>query len=48
MDVSLHPSERVDDLLTHDLKIIQSHEVFSFSMDAVLLAQFVSLPISKR
>jgi len=47
MDVFLHPSERIDDLLTHELKIIQSHEVFSFSMDAVLLAQFVSLPIQK-
>lgn len=47
MNVSLHPSERLDDLLTHELKIIQSHEVFSFSMDAVLLAQFVSLPIQK-
>ncbi|MNI12237.1 Release factor glutamine methyltransferase [compost metagenome] len=36
--------ERVDDLLTHDLQIIQSDEVFSFSMDAVLLARFASIP----
>lgn len=47
MNVSLHPSERIDDLLTNRLKIIQSHEVFSFSMDAVLLARFVSLPIQR-
>ncbi|RXT08988.1 tRNA1(Val) (adenine(37)-N6)-methyltransferase [Ammoniphilus sp. CFH 90114] len=47
MEIALHPSERVDDLLTHDRKIIQSHEVFSFSMDAVLLARFASLPIQK-
>lgn len=36
--------ERIDDLLTNDLKIIQSAEVFSFSMDAVLLAHFCSIP----
>ncbi len=37
--------ERIDDLLTHQLKIIQSGEVFSFSMDAVLLARFCSVPM---
>lgn len=42
--VPLHEAERVDDLLTHDLRIIQSDEVFSFSMDAVLLARFASVP----
>ncbi len=36
--------ERIDDLLTNDLKIIQSKEVFSFSMDAVLLAHFATIP----
>lgn len=41
---SLHPGERLDDLLTHDLKIIQSSEVFSFSLDAVLLARFAGVP----
>lgn len=40
----LEPSERIDDLLTHDLHIIQSDEVFSFSMDAVLLARFAGIP----
>jgi tRNA1(Val) A37 N6-methylase TrmN6 len=46
--VELRPGERVDDLLTHELKIIQSDEVFSFSMDAVLLARFCSAPMSGR
>ncbi|AJY74908.1 tRNA1(Val) (adenine(37)-N6)-methyltransferase [Paenibacillus beijingensis] len=40
----LLPSERLDDLLTHQLRIIQSREVFSFSMDAVLLARFAGVP----
>lgn len=43
----LLPTERLDYLLTNDLKIIQSKEVFSFSMDAVLLAKFAYLPIQK-
>ncbi|MFC4600540.1 tRNA1(Val) (adenine(37)-N6)-methyltransferase [Cohnella hongkongensis] len=40
----LHAGERLDDLLTHQLKIIQSREVFSFSLDAVLLARFAVVP----
>src|SRR5665647_1137725 len=36
--------ERIDDLMTHDLRIIQSDEVFSFSLDAVLLARFCTVP----
>jgi tRNA1(Val) A37 N6-methylase TrmN6 len=40
----LLPNERADDLLRNDLKIIQSDDVFSFSMDAVLLARFCSVP----
>ncbi|MBQ4901629.1 tRNA1(Val) (adenine(37)-N6)-methyltransferase [Paenibacillus sp. Marseille-P2973] len=43
--VAIHEQERVDDLLTHELGIIQSEEVFSFSMDAVLLARFARVPI---
>ncbi|MFC7682235.1 tRNA1(Val) (adenine(37)-N6)-methyltransferase [Paenibacillus sp. GCM10028914] len=43
-EIQLHSSERIDDLLTKDLGIIQSEEVFSFSMDAVLLARFASIP----
>lgn len=42
--VPVYEYERVDDLLTQQLKIIQSDEVFSFSMDAVLLARFCSVP----
>ncbi|WP_284642814.1 tRNA1(Val) (adenine(37)-N6)-methyltransferase [Paenibacillus silviterrae] len=42
--VTLQPTERIDDLLTHDLRIIQSDEVFSFSLDAVLLARFCYVP----
>jgi tRNA1(Val) A37 N6-methylase TrmN6 len=40
----LRSGERLDDLLTHNLKIIQSPEVFSFSLDAVLLARFAGVP----
>lgn len=41
---NLLPGERLDDLLTYELKIIQSPEVFSFSLDAVLLARFAGVP----
>lgn len=41
---ALLPGERLDDLMTKELQIIQSREVFSFSMDAVLLARFASVP----
>ncbi|WP_149466264.1 tRNA1(Val) (adenine(37)-N6)-methyltransferase [Paenibacillus antarcticus] len=47
-NIMLKDSERVDDLLTHNLRIIQSDEVFSFSMDAVLLARFASIPPKGR
>lgn len=36
--------ERIDDLMTNDLKIIQSEDTFRFSMDAVLLARFATVP----
>lgn len=44
----LLPNERADDLLRDNLKIIQSDEVFAFSMDAVLLARFCSVPARGR
>ncbi|MHA0857594.1 tRNA1(Val) (adenine(37)-N6)-methyltransferase [Paenibacillus sp. CMAA1364] len=47
-DMMLQPSERIDDLLTNELRIIQSDEVFSFSMDAVLLARFANIPQKGR
>ncbi|OUM95565.1 MAG: hypothetical protein A9Z00_14240 [Thermobacillus sp. ZCTH02-B1] len=40
----LEAGERLDDLLTRDMKIIQNPEVFSFSLDAVLLARWAAVP----
>jgi tRNA1(Val) A37 N6-methylase TrmN6 len=45
--VDLIGDERLDYLLGEDLRIIQSPSVFSFSLDAVLLAKFVYVPIQK-
>jgi len=42
--IELRGNERIDDLMTYGLQIIQSSDVFSFSMDAVLLARFCSVP----
>ena len=44
----LKPSERIDDLVTQNLKIIQSGDVFRFSLDAVLLARFCTVPAAGR
>lgn len=47
--VVLFEEERIDDLLTDSgLKIIQSRQVFSFSIDAVLLSRFAKLPRKGR
>ncbi len=43
----LREDERLDYLLAEDMKIIQSPSVFAFSLDAVLLANFVYVPIQK-
>jgi tRNA1(Val) A37 N6-methylase TrmN6 len=43
----LRGDERLDYLLAENLRIIQSPSVFSFSIDAVLLARFAYLPIQK-
>ena len=43
----LKNDERLDYLLAEDLRIIQSPSVFSFSLDAVLLARFVQIPKSR-
>lgn len=45
--VQLHEGERIDYLPNQSKKIIQSKNVFSFSIDAVLLAKFASVPIQK-
>lgn len=47
MQVTLRPDERIDQLYAHDIQIIQSPNVFSFSLDAVLLAGFAR-PVLKR
>ncbi|MEG0449562.1 MAG: tRNA1(Val) (adenine(37)-N6)-methyltransferase [Lysinibacillus sp.] len=47
MDEWLKNDERLDYLLAEDLRIIQSPSVFSFSLDAVLLAKFVNVPHHK-
>lgn len=41
----LQGDERLDYLLAENLRIIQSPSVFSFSLDAVLLARFAHAPI---
>ncbi|MCH4123215.1 MAG: tRNA1(Val) (adenine(37)-N6)-methyltransferase [Levilactobacillus sp.] len=43
--VTLKPDERIDQLYSQDIQIIQSPEVFAFSLDAVLLADFAKLPL---
>lgn len=43
----LKDDERLDYLLAENLRIIQSPSVFSFSLDAVLLARFVQIPKNK-
>ncbi|MBM6616216.1 tRNA1(Val) (adenine(37)-N6)-methyltransferase [Bacillus suaedaesalsae] len=45
--VDLLDDERLDYLLAEDLRIIQSPAVFAFSLDTVLLARFVYVPIQK-
>lgn len=40
----LEKGERIDQLFAEGIKIIQSPEVFSFSLDAVLLANFPKIP----
>lgn len=47
MEKWLKDDERLDYLLAEDLRIIQSPSVFSFSLDAVLLARFVNVPHHK-
>lgn len=46
--VELYNDERIDYLVADEsMQIIQSHTAFSFSLDAVLLAQFAYVPIQK-
>jgi tRNA1(Val) A37 N6-methylase TrmN6 len=41
---TLKPNERIDQLAANDVKIIQSRDVFSYSVDAVLLSRFPNIP----
>lgn len=43
----LKDDERYDQLIRENIKIIQSKSVFSFSLDAVLLAEFAKVPRKK-
>lgn len=46
--VRLFKDERIDYLTADDsMQIIQSRHIFAFSLDAVLLAQFVYVPVQK-
>lgn len=46
--VQLYEDERIDYLVTDEtLRIIQSSTVFSYSLDAVLLANFARIPLKK-
>jgi len=43
-DIQLKDGERVNQLFSSDVKIIQNREVFSYSIDSVLLSRFPKLP----
>lgn len=46
--VKLYDDERLDYLMSHEkMQIIQSPTIFSYSLDAVLLAHFTYVPINK-
>lgn len=46
--IELYDDERIDYLITDErIKIIQSPTIFSYSLDAILLANFVRVPIQK-
>ena len=40
----LKDGERIDQLFSTDVKIIQNKEVFSYSIDSVLLSRFPKIP----
>ncbi len=40
----VHANERVDSFIRENIKIIQSPDYFAFSVDAILLADFIKLP----
>ncbi|MGT2895588.1 tRNA1(Val) (adenine(37)-N6)-methyltransferase [Streptococcus entericus] len=42
--IPIQPGERIDQLFSTDVKIIQNRDVFSYSVDSVLLSRFPKLP----
>lgn len=44
MEPIIYENERIDQLSAQNIQIIQSSDVFSFSLDAVLLAHFTRIP----
>lgn len=48
MEFQLKQGERLDDLMAKGLHLIQSEDVFSFSMDAVLLAHYATVRPNDR
>ena len=47
-EVPLKSHERLDRLEKENINIIQSREVFSFSLDAVLLADFANIAKTRK
>lgn len=45
--IELRQGERIDQLFSTDIQIIQNREVFSYSIDSVLLSRFPKLPAKK-
>ena len=43
-EAKLKDGERVNQLFSTDIKIIQNREVFSYSVDSVLLSRFPRIP----
>lgn len=44
MNITLKDGERIDQLFSSDVKIIQNKDVFSYSIDSVLLSRFPRIP----
>lgn len=45
--IELQDGERIDQLFSTDVQIIQNREVFSYSIDSVLLSRFPKMPAKK-
>lgn len=45
--IKLYEGERIDQLFSTDVQIIQNREVFSYSVDSVLLSRFPKMPVQR-